>query len=69
MKQIIVGIGGFLRDAACCVIRDGRIASAVDQGKLARRASLAWFPEEAFATALQVADVQPDQIDILAVAR
>ena len=69
MQRTIVGIGGLLRDAACCVIRDGQIASAVDQAKLARQPAPGWFPEEAFASALQVAGVQTDQIDVLAVAR
>jgi carbamoyltransferase len=67
--QIIVGVGGLLRDAACCVIRNGQIASAVDQAKVARQQGPSWFPDESFATALQVADVTADQVDVLAIAR
>lgn len=69
MAKIIAGLGGFLRDAACCIIRDAQLASAVEQSKVARQPGPGWFPEEAFATALQVAGVDARQIDILAIAR
>jgi carbamoyltransferase len=62
-------VGGFLRDAACCVTRDGAISAAVEQAKVARQTGTEWFPEEAVITALQVAGVSADQIDVVAVAR
>lgn len=69
MSKTIVGLGGFLRDAACCVLRNGQICSAIEQAKVARGGSMAWFPEEAFQAALSVADVAIADIDCIAVAR
>jgi carbamoyltransferase len=68
-RQTIVGIGGVLRDAACCVVRDGQLLAAVEQAKVARSQNVAWFPEEAFAAALAVAGIQASEIDAVAIAR
>jgi carbamoyltransferase len=64
-----VGLGGLLRDGACCAVRNGQIVSAVDQEKVARQQGPGWFPEEAFAAALKIAAIAPDHIDVLAIAR
>ncbi|HEX4165601.1 MAG TPA: carbamoyltransferase C-terminal domain-containing protein [Bryobacteraceae bacterium] len=69
MAQIIVGLGGLLSDPACCVIVNGQIASAVEQAKLTRNYRSGAFPDEAFALALEIARVKPDQIDGVAIAR
>ena len=69
MPRIIVGLGGLLSDAGCCVIKDGELASAVEQSKVGRRERHGQFAEEAFVTALATAHVQPEEIDCLAVAR
>jgi carbamoyltransferase len=69
MARVIVGLGGFLSDPACCIIKDGEIASAVEQAKVSRQDRPGSFPDEAFQLALQVAEVKPAQIDCVAVAR
>lgn len=69
MSRIIVGFGGLLSDAACCVLRDGRLVAAVEQNKVARRDRNGSFPDEAFHTALESARVIPSEIDCAAVAR
>lgn len=69
MAPVIVGLGGFLSDPACCIIKDGQIASAVEQAKVSRQDRPGSFPDEAFQLALQVADVPISQIDCVAVAR
>ncbi len=69
MPRVIVGLGGFLSDPACCVIKDGRIASAVEQAKVSRQDRPGTFPDEAFRLALQVAGVKAEEIDGVAVAR
>ncbi len=69
MAETLVGLGGLLGDAACCVIRRGELASAIEQAKLKRHARRGAFPDEAFALALEVAEVRPDEIDCIALAR
>ncbi len=69
MPRVLVGLGGLLGDAACCVIKNGTIASAVEQAKLTRNNRPGEFPDEAFALALEIAHVQPDHIDGVAIAR
>ena len=69
MSQIILGLGGLLGDPSCCVLRDGRIASAVEQAKVSRHDRPGAFPDEAFQSALDVAGIKPEQIDCVAIAR
>ncbi|MBV9084718.1 MAG: hypothetical protein JOZ62_18735, partial [Acidobacteriaceae bacterium] len=65
----IVGLGGLLRDPACCVIKDGRIASAVEQAKVSHQDRPGSFPDEAFSIALSTAGIRVSDIDCVAVAR
>ena len=48
MPRVIAGLGGFLSDPACCIVKDGQIASAIEQSKLSRQDRLGSFPDEAF---------------------
>jgi carbamoyltransferase len=67
--KILLGLGGLLSDAGCCVIKNGRLASAVEQSKVSRRERYEPFPEEAFQSALKVAQVEPSEVDCIAIAR
>jgi carbamoyltransferase len=69
MPRVIVGLGGLLSDPACCVIKDGSIASAVEQAKVSRQDRLGSFPDEAFALALEAAGVKREEINGVALAR
>jgi carbamoyltransferase len=69
VPRIIVGLGGLLSDAGCCVIKDGQLASAVEQSKVGRRERHDQFADEAFLAALAAASVKAEEIDCLAVAR
>jgi carbamoyltransferase len=69
VSRTIVGLGGLLGDPACCVIRNGQLASAVEQSKVARHHRSGSFPDEAFAAALEVAGLDPGSIECVAVAR
>src|SRR5579875_3165549 len=68
MPDTIVGLGGLLSDPACCVIKDGQIAAAIEQAKVSRQDRAGSFPEEAFNLALQAAQVEPANIDCIAIA-
>ena len=69
MPKIVVGLGGLLSDPACCVLREGELASAVEQAKLSRHDRPGAFPNEAFRAALEAARVSIGAIDYVAVAR
>jgi carbamoyltransferase len=69
LSQTIVGLGGLLSDPSCCVLKNGRIAAAVEQAKVSRQDRPGTFPDEALQLALQIAEVKPEQIDCVAVAR
>ncbi len=69
MPGVLIGLGGLLSDPACCVIKSGELASAVEQAKLSRHDRPGTFPEEAFKTALEIARVDVEKIDCVALAR
>ncbi len=71
--MIILGIGGLLGDAASAVLKDGRIAAAVEESKLVRR-RVDWgghgeIPEQSIDTCLDLAGARPEQVDAVAIAR
>jgi carbamoyltransferase len=67
--KVVVGLGGLLSDAGCCVIKHGRIASAIEQSKVAKRERFEPFPDEAFRSALETAQTAASEIECIAVAR
>jgi carbamoyltransferase len=67
--KVIIGLGGLLSDPACCVLKNGQIASAIEQAKVSRQDRPGEFPGEAFAMALNVAGVKESEIDGVALAR
>jgi carbamoyltransferase len=69
LAQTIIGLGGLLSDPSCCVLRDGRIASAVEQAKVSRHDRPGAFPDEAFQFALEEAGIKLEAIDCVAIAR
>lgn len=68
-SRIIAGLGGLLSDPACCVIKDGQLASAVEQAKVSRHERVGSFPDEAFHLALEIAGVTAEEIGCVALAR
>ena len=70
--MVILGIGGILSDAAAAVLRDGELAAAVEESKLARQAprpTHGELPERAIAACLEMAGAKPDQVDAVTVVR
>jgi carbamoyltransferase len=65
----ILGIGGVLGDAAAAVIKDGQIAAAIEEAKLARRPQPGRLPENAVAMCLRIAGISPANVDYVALAR
>ena len=69
VPPVILGLGGLLSDPACCILRNGQIASAVEQAKVSRQDRLGSFPDEAFNLALTVAGIEAGNIECVALAR
>src|SRR5436309_1268586 len=69
MPRIIVGLGGLLSNPACCVIKDGQLASAVEQAKISRSNRLGSLPDDAFNLALNIAGINAGEIECIALAR
>jgi carbamoyltransferase len=67
--MIILGIGGILDEAACAVLKDGELAAAVEQKKVARRLRPGAMPAEAIAECLRIAGVSEAAVDCIALAR
>ena len=70
--MIILGIGGILGDASAAVLRDGELAAAIEESKLARqvhRVNHAELPERAIAACLEMARAKPEEVDAVAVVR
>jgi carbamoyltransferase len=65
----ILGLGGLLNDAACCLLRDGKLAAAVEQSKLRRPHLPGQLPEAAIDACLEIANLPADNVQIVAVAR
>jgi carbamoyltransferase len=69
VPQTILGLGGLLGDAACCILKNGRIAAAIEQAKVSRQDRPGVFPEEAFRMSLAIAGAAAEEIDCVAIAR
>ena len=67
--MIILGFGGILSNAACALLRDGKLIAAVEEKKVAREHSPGDLPERATAECLRIANVKPDEVDCVALAR
>jgi carbamoyltransferase len=65
----ILGLGGLLNDAACAVLKNGRLVSAVEQEKVARRLHPGQLPDDAIRAAMELAGIAPKDVDTVAIAR
>jgi carbamoyltransferase len=65
----ILGIGGIQNDAACALLRNGKIAAAAEDKKISRRQTNGPLPDHAIAACLTAAGVAASDIDCVAVVR
>jgi len=65
--MIILGLGGLHSDPSCALLRDGRLAAAIEQEKL-RHAS-GPLPDHAIQTCLDLAGATPADVDCVALVR
>ena len=67
--MIILGLGGLLNEPACAVLKNGTLASAVEQKKVSRRHEPGDLPHDAIESALALAGVTGDRVDCVALVR
>ncbi len=67
--MIILGIGGILHDAACAILRDGKLVAAIEEIKIARQHRPGELPDHAIAACLRIAGVTAEQVDCVALVR
>jgi carbamoyltransferase len=67
--MVIIGLGGLLRDAACAVLKDGRIEAAVEESKVTRGFWPGRMPEASVEECLRLTGVTRKQIDCVAIVR
>lgn len=65
----ILGIGGIANDPACAAVKDGRLVSAAEEAKIARREAAGELPAHAIDACLRIAGVDPKSVDCVALAR
>ncbi len=67
--MVILGLGGLLNDPACAVLRDGVLAAAAEQRKLARMVRPGELPEEAIQACLRLAAADAAEVNCVALVR
>jgi len=67
--MIIVGLGGINKDAACAVLKDGAVAAAAEERKVARGVKAGVLPQAAIEIALQCAGLTADDVNCVALVR
>ena len=71
--MVILGIGGIAGDAASAILKDGRLAGAIEESKLVRRRTHrslhGEMPEQGMAACLELAGARHEQVDVVAIAR
>jgi carbamoyltransferase len=67
--MIILGLGGLLRDAACALLKDGQLQSAIEETKLTRGINAGSMPQAAIHECLRLANATRNDVDCVALAR
>lgn len=67
--MIILGIGGLLNEAACAILKNGELAAAIEQKKIAHHHRAGELPDESISACLAMAGVRAGDVDCVAIAR
>lgn len=67
--MIILGLGGLNQDPACAVLKNGELASAIEEHKVSRQPSAGGLPQAAISMALDVARVAAGEVNCVALVR
>ncbi len=64
--SVVLGLSAGFHDAAAAVVVDGRVVAAVEEERLSRRKHDASFPARAAACCLEIAQLDADEVDLVA---
>jgi carbamoyltransferase len=71
--MIVIGLGGLLNDAACALLKNGKILAAVEEAKMTRgqrpAQSSGSLPQAAIEECLRLSNATRDQVDCVALVR
>jgi carbamoyltransferase len=65
----ILGITSSVADSATAILKNGKIAAAIEEAKISRRRRSRSLPEESIAECLRLAALKPEDIDVVALVR
>jgi carbamoyltransferase len=67
--MIVIGLGGLLNDAACALLKNGKILAAVEEAKVTRGHRPGGLPQAAIEECLRLSGATRDQVDCVALVR
>ena len=67
--MVILGLSGLLSDAACALLKDGRIVAAVEESTLLRVVRPGEIPQASVDECLRIAKITPAQVNCVALVR
>src|ERR1700722_10766375 len=67
--MIVIGLGGLLNDAACALLKNGKILAAVEEAKVTRGHRPGGLPQAAIEECLRLSSATRDQVDCVAIVR
>ena len=67
--MIVLGLGGLLNDAACALLKNGKILAAVEEAKVTRGHKPGALPQAAMEECLRLSSATRDQVDCVALVR
>ena len=65
----ILGINAFHPDSSACLVIDGKVVAAIEEERIVRVKHWAGFPENAITACLKVANIEPSELDKIAINR
>lgn len=64
----VLGINYYFHDTSACLLRDGKIVAVMEEERLSRQKHTAAFPQQAIASCLTLAGLEPADIDHIALS-
>lgn len=69
MARVILGIHcGYMHDSSAALVVDGELKAAILQERMSRKKKDPYFPREAILKCLEISGVQPEEVDVVALA-
>jgi len=66
--MIILGLNFAYHDSTVCIVKDGKLVVALEEERLTRQKHTSTFPEQAIKRCLEIAGIEPKDIDHIAIS-